>query len=119
MNEELIDHTNNPRNVGIIDNPSCSVAFGNLKCEEVIKFYIKVEENICKDIKYEYFGCGISLPYTSIVSEYIKGKHIDDVRKLVKSNKIESMINELKTRPCSVITADALKELMNKLDEII
>ena len=119
INGDLIDHTNNPRNLGKLDDPTVEIAYGNLKCEEVLRLYLKVENDTLTDIKYEYFGCGISLPYTSIVSEYIKGKKVEYIRRMLDEGKIDEMINELKTRPCTVITVAALKELMNKLDKII
>lgn len=73
-----MDHFRNPRNVGEIENPDGVGEVGNPKCGDIMKIFIKVEDNRIKDIKFQTFGCGSAIASSSMASEMIKGKTIEE-----------------------------------------
>ena len=83
--EKVMDHFTNPRNVGVIEDASGVGEVGNAKCGDIMKIYLKIENDIIVDVKFETFGCGSAIASSSMATEMIKGKHIDEALKL--SNK--------------------------------
>ena len=107
--EKVMDHFSNPRNVGEIKDASGVGEVGNPVCGDMMKFYIKVENNIIKDVKFKTFGCGAAIAVSSMVSEMAMGKTIEEALALTN----EAVAKELGGLPpnkmhCSNLGADAL-----------
>ena len=107
--EKVMDHFANPRNVGEIKDASGVGEVGNPVCGDMMKFYIKVENNIIKDVKFKTFGCGAAIAVSSMVSEMAIGKTIEEALALTN----EAVAKELGGLPpnkmhCSNLGADAL-----------
>ena len=107
--EKVMDHFANPRNVGEIKDASGLGEVGNPVCGDMMKFYIKVENNIIKDVKFKPFGCGAAIAVSSMVSEMAMGKTIEEALALTN----EAVAKELGGLPpnkmhCSNLGADAL-----------
>ena len=107
--EKVMDHFSNPRNVGEIPDADGVGTVGNPVCGDVMKIFIKVEDNHLKDIKFKTFGCGAAIATSSMVTEMAKGKTIEEA--LTITNK--SVAEELQGLPpqkmhCSNLAADAL-----------
>ncbi|HBC84581.1 MAG TPA: Fe-S cluster assembly scaffold protein NifU [Clostridiales bacterium] len=76
--EKVIDYFYNPRNVGEIENADGIGEVGNKTCGDIMKIYLKIKENIIVDAKFKTFGCGAAIATSSMATELIKGKHIED-----------------------------------------
>ncbi|MDO4178824.1 MAG: Fe-S cluster assembly scaffold protein NifU [Phascolarctobacterium sp.] len=108
--EKVMDHFRNPRNVGSIENPSGVGEVGNAKCGDIMKIYLKIENEIITDVKFETFGCGSAIASSSIATELIKGKPVSEALEL--SNK--AVVEALEGLPvhklhCSVLAEEAIK----------
>ena len=111
--DKVIDHYENPRNVGSLDKDDPTVGTGMVgapACGDVMKLQIKVDEDgIIRDAKFKTYGCGSAIASSSLVTEWVKGMHIDDAVKL-KNNQIAE---ELALPPvkihCSILAEDAIK----------
>jgi len=114
--EKVLDHFSHPRNQGVIKDADGVGEVGNQKCGDIMKVYIKVEQNkkhedVIKDIKFETLGCGAAIATSSMLTEMVKGKSIDDALKVGKLD----IANELGGLPeaklhCSILAHDALQE---------
>lgn len=120
-NEKVMDHFSNPRNVGQIDDANGVGEVGNAKCGDIMKIYLKVEDNIIKDVKFQTFGCGAAVATSSMVTEMVMGKSIDEALEI--SNKaVADALGGLPANKlhCSNLAADALheaiKDYKNKMD---
>ncbi|MBQ7637258.1 MAG: Fe-S cluster assembly scaffold protein NifU [Lachnospiraceae bacterium] len=81
--EKVMDHFSNPRNVGEIENPSGVGTVGNAKCGDIMRIYLDIDENeIIRDCKFKTFGCGAAVATSSMATEMIKGKSVEDALKL-------------------------------------
>ena len=80
--EKVFDHFSNPRNVGEIEDANGVGEVGNAKCGDIMKMYLKIENGIIVDVKFKTFGCGAAIATSSMATEMIKGKSIDDALKL-------------------------------------
>ena len=108
--EKVMDHFQNPRNVGKMEDADGIGEVGNAKCGDIMKMYIKVEQGIITDVKFNTFGCGSAIATSSIATEMIKGKKIEEALKL--SNK--AVVEALDGLPahkvhCSVLAEEAVK----------
>jgi len=108
--EKVLDHFRNPRNMGEIKNPDGTGKVGNPTCGDVMVIYIKVKDNKIDDIKFQTFGCVAAVASSSIATELIKGKTLDEAMKLTR----DDVSKELGGLPaikmhCSNLAADALK----------
>ena len=108
--EKVMDHFRNPRNVGEMPDPDGVGEVGNAKCGDIMRMYLKVKDNIIIDVKFMTFGCGSAIATSSIATEMIKGKSIDDALEL--SNK--AVVEALGGLPahkihCSVLAEEAVK----------
>ena len=108
--EKVMDHFKNPRNVGEMKDADGIGEVGNAKCGDIMRMYIKVKDNIITDVKFMTFGCGSAIATSSIATEMIKGKPIDEALKL--SNK--AVVEALDGLPahkihCSVLAEEAVK----------
>ena len=111
--EKVMDHFMNPRNVGTIENASGIGEIGNAKCGDIMKIYLKIENDIIVDVKFETFGCGSAIASSSMATEMIKGKHIDEALKL--SNKaVAEALDGLPAHKlhCSVLAEEAIKNAL-------
>ena len=109
-NDKVIEHYSNPRNVGAIEDASGIGEVGNPVCGDIMKMYLQIENNIIVDVKFKTFGCGAAIATSSISTEMIKGKTIEEALKL--SNK--DVVNELGGLPpvklhCSVLAEEAIR----------
>ena len=90
--EKVMDHFSNPRNVGEIENASGSGTVGNAKCGDIMKIYLKVNENeIIEDVKFKTFGCGAAIATSSMATEMVKGKTIAEALKLTNQAVAEAL----------------------------
>ena len=76
--EKVLDHYSNPRNVGEIEDADGVGEIGNAKCGDIMKMYLKIDDGIITDAKFKTFGCGAAVATSSMATELIKGKSIDD-----------------------------------------
>ena len=108
--EKVMDHFRNPRNVGEIENADGVGEVGNAKCGDIMKMYLKIDDGIICDVKFETFGCGSAIATSSIATEMIKGKPVEEALQL--SNK--AVVEALDGLPayklhCSVLAEEAVK----------
>ena len=108
--DTVMDHFMHPRNVGEIKNPSGVGEVGNAKCGDIMKMYLDIENNVIKDVKFETFGCGSAIASSSMATEMIKGKTVEEA--LAISNK--DVVYALGGLPahklhCSVLAEEAIK----------
>ena len=76
--DKVMDHFRNPRNVGQIDDADGIGEVGNAKCGDIMKIYLKIKDGIIEDVKFETFGCGSAIASSSMATEMIKGKRVED-----------------------------------------
>ena len=89
--EKVMDHFKNPRNVGTIENADGIGEVGNAKCGDIMKIYLKIDNDIITDIKFETFGCGSAIASSSMATELIKGKPVTDALKLTNKAVAEAL----------------------------
>ncbi|MBE6678998.1 MAG: Fe-S cluster assembly scaffold protein NifU [Ruminococcaceae bacterium] len=108
--EEVMDHFANPRNVGIIEDADGIGEIGNAKCGDIMKMYLKIENNIIVDVKFKTFGCGAAVATSSMATEMIKGKSIDDALALTNKAVVDALggLPAVKVH-CSVLAEEAVK----------
>ena len=111
--DKVVDHYENPRNVGVLDKNDAQVGTGMVgapACGDVMKLQIKVSENgIIEDAKFKTYGCGSAIASSSLVTEWLKGKNLDQAQAIKNSD----IADELELPPvkihCSVLAEDAIK----------
>ena len=108
--ERVMDHFTNPRNVGEIENADGVGTVGNAKCGDIMQMFIKVENDIIVDVKFKTFGCGAAIATSSMATELVKGKSIDDALKLTNAAVVEALegLPPVKVH-CSVLAEEAIK----------
>lgn len=108
--EKVMDYFAHPRNVGVIENPSGVGKVGNPVCGDIMELFIKVENNIITDAKFRTFGCGAAIATSSMVTEMVKGKTLDEALKISNQAVAEALdgLPPVKMH-CSVLAEDALK----------
>ena len=89
--EKVMDHFRNPRNVGVIEDADGVGEVGNAKCGDIMKFYIKVNDGIITDIKFETFGCGSAIASASMATELIKGQPVEKALELTNRAVVEAL----------------------------
>jgi nitrogen fixation NifU-like protein len=105
-----MDHFANPRNVGEIENADGVGEVGNAKCGDIMKMYLKIENGIIVDVKFKTFGCGAAVATSSMATELIKGKPIEDAVKLTNKAVIEALDGLPPAKlHCSVLAEQATK----------
>lgn len=107
--EKVMDHFANPRNVGEIEDANAVGEVGNAKCGDIMKIYMKIEDNIIKEVKFKTFGCGAAVATSSMATEMVKGKTIDDALKLTNKAVMEALdgLPPAKVH-CSVLAEEAI-----------
>jgi nitrogen fixation NifU-like protein len=116
--DKVMDHFSNPRNVGEIENADGIGEVGNASCGDIMKIFLKVENNVIKDIKFKTFGCGAAIATSSMVTEMAMGKTIDEAMELTNAAVAEAL-DGLPTQKmhCSNLAADALHEAIKNYKE--
>ena len=108
--EKVMDHFRNPRNVGVIENADGVGEVGNAKCGDIMKIYLKIENDILVDVKFETFGCGSAIASSSMATELIKGKPISEAMKLTNWAVTEALDGlPVHKIHCSVLAEEAIK----------
>jgi len=117
---KVVDHFNNPRNVGKLDDKDPNVGTGLAgapECGDVMRLQIKVQDGIIKDAKFKTFGCGSAIASSSLATEWLKGKTVDGALAI----KNISIVEELSLPPvkihCSVLAEDAIKKAIKNYKE--
>ncbi len=112
--EQVMEHFMNPRNVGEIDNPDGIGHVGNPVCGDIMELYIKVEDGIIVDAKFKTFGCGAAIATSSMVTELVKGKSVDEALKISNRAVAEALggLPPIKMH-CSVLAEEALKSAID------
>lgn len=108
-NEKVMDHFSNPRNVGEIPDADGVGQVGNPVCGDIMKIFIKVNNNVIEEIKFKTFGCGAAIATSSMVTEMVKGKTLDEALKITNKAVAEALggLPPVKMH-CSNLAADAL-----------
>ena len=108
--EKVMEHFKHPRNVGEINNPDGIGHVGNPICGDIMELYIKVENDKIIDAKFKTFGCGAAIATSSMITEIVKGKTIDEALKISNETVIEALDGLPKVkRHCSVLAENALR----------
>ena len=107
--EKVMDHFRNPRNVGVIEDANGIGEVGNAKCGDIMKMYLKIEDGIVKDVKFETFGCGSAIASSSMATEMIKGQPLEEVEKLTNKAVAEALdgLPQVKIH-CSLLAEEAI-----------
>lgn len=108
--EKVVEHFTNPRNVGEIENADGIGQVGNPVCGDIMKIYLKIENNIIVDVKFKTFGCGAAIATSSMATELIKGKSVDEALELSNKAVVEALdgLPPVKLH-CSVLAEEAVK----------
>ena len=108
--EKVMDHFQHPRNLGKMENADGVGEVGNAKCGDIMKMYIKVDDGIITDVKFNTFGCGSAIATSSMATELVKGKPITEAVKLTNQAVVEAL-DGLPTQKihCSVLAEEAIK----------
>lgn len=116
--EKVMDHFANPRNVGELPDANGIGEVGNSKCGDIMRMYIKVEDNIIQDVSFKTFGCGAAIATSSMATELIKGKTIDEALQLTNSAVMEALdgLPPVKVH-CSVLAEQAIKAALKNYYE--
>ena len=112
--EKVMDHFTNPRNVGEIPDADGVGEVGNAKCGDIMKMYFKIDDVIITDVKFKTFGCGAAVATSSIATEMIKGKSVEDVLKITNKAVVEALdgLPAVKLH-CSVLAEQAIKSALS------
>ncbi len=108
--EKVMEHFANPRNVGEIENADAVGEVGNATCGDIMRIYLKIEDGIIVDVKFKTFGCGAAIATSSMATELIKGKPIEDALKLTNKAVVEALDGLPPAKlHCSVLAEEAIK----------
>ena len=111
--EKVMDHFMNPRNVGTIEDASGVGEIGNAKCGDIMKIYLKIENEIIVDVKFETFGCGSAIASSSMATEMIMGKSVDEAMELTNKAVAEALDGlPAHKMHCSVLAEEAIKQAL-------
>ena len=108
--EKVMDHFRNPRNVGDIPDADGVGEVGNAKCGDIMKMYLKIEDGVIVDVKFETFGCGSAIATSSMATELIKGKRVEEALSLTNQAVVEAL-DGLPAHKihCSVLAEEAVR----------
>ena len=112
--EKVMDHFRNPRNVGVLENADGVGEVGNAKCGDIMRMYLKIEDDIVQDVKFETFGCGSAIASSSMATELIKGQPVSEAMKLTNKAVAEALdgLPAYKLH-CSVLAEEAIQSALN------
>ena len=111
--EKVMDHFRNPRNVGVIEDANGIGEVGNAKCGDIMKMYLKIEDDVIQNVKFETFGCGSAIASSSMATEMIKGKPVSEAMQLTNKAVAEALdgLPDYKMH-CSVLAEEAIKNAL-------
>lgn len=111
--EKVMEHFKNPRNVGEIEDANGIGEVGNAKCGDIMRMYLKIEDGVIEDVKFKTFGCGSAIASSSMATELIKGKTIDEAMSLTNKSVVEALdgLPPVKIH-CSVLAEQAIKSAL-------
>ena len=111
--EKVMDHFLHPRNVGVIEDANAIGEVGNAKCGDIMKMYMKIENDTIQDVKFETFGCGSAIASSSMATEMIKGKPVSEAMKLTNKAVTEAL-DGLPAHKihCSVLAEEAIQSAL-------
>ena len=111
--EKVMEHFMNPRNVGTIENADGVGEVGNAKCGDIMKMYLKIEDDVVTDVKFETFGCGSAIASSSMATELIKGQRVEDAMQLTNKAVAEALdgLPDYKMH-CSVLAEEAIQSAL-------
>jgi nitrogen fixation NifU-like protein len=116
--EKVMEHFQNPRNVGVLEDADGVGQVGNPVCGDMMSFYIKVKDNRIEDVKFQTFGCGAAIAVSSMVSEMAMGKTLEDALKITNKSVAEELGGLPKNKlHCSNLGADALHKAIDNYKE--
>ena len=108
--QKVMDHFMNPRNVGEIENADGVGEVGNARCGDIMRMYLKIDDGVITDVKFKTFGCGAAIATSSMATELIKGKSIDEALKLTNKAVVEALEGLPPAKiHCSVLAEQAIK----------
>ena len=111
--EIVMDHFRNPRNAGRIEDADGIGQVGNPKCGDIMKIYLKIKDDIIEDVKFETFGCGSAIASSSIATEMIKGKSINEAVEISNKAVVEALVGLPPVKiHCSVLAEQAVKSAL-------
>jgi nitrogen fixation NifU-like protein len=112
--ETVMDHFSNPRNMGDMENPSAVGNVGNPACGDMMRLFLKIENGVIVDAKFKTFGCGAAIASSSMLTEMLKGKTLEEAMKISNDEVVKALggLPEAKIH-CSVMAEEALKAAMN------
>lgn len=111
--DKVMDHFRNPRNVGVIEDADGIGEVGNAKCGDIMKIYLKIENDIIVDVKFETFGCGSAIASSSMATELIKGKPVSEALTLTNKAVVEALDGlPAHKLHCSVLAEEAIKKAL-------
>ena len=116
--EKVMDHFRNPRNVGVIEDANGVGEVGNVKCGDIMKMYLKIENDVVEDVKFETFGCGSAIASSSMATELIKGQPLDKVKELTNKAVVEA-VDGLPAHKihCSVLAEEAITAAIDDYEQ--
>ena len=112
--EKVMDHFRNPRNVGTIEDADGIGEVGNAKCGDIMKMYLKIDDDTISDVKFETFGCGSAIASSSMATELIKGKPVSEAMQLTNKAVAEALdgLPDYKMH-CSVLAEEAIQSALD------
>ena len=111
--DKVMDHFRNPRNVGVLEDANGIGEVGNAKCGDIMKMYLKIENDTIEDVKFETFGCGSAIASSSMATELIKGKPVSEAMTLTNQAVAEALdgLPAYKMH-CSVLAQEAIQSAL-------
>ena len=111
--DKVMDHFRNPRNVGVLEDANGIGEVGNAKCGDIMKMFLKIEDDIIQDVKFETFGCGSAIASSSMATELIKGKPVSEAMQLTNKAVAEALdgLPAYKMH-CSVLAEEAIQKAL-------
>ena len=116
--EKVMDHFRNPRNVGVIEDADGVGEVGNAKCGDIMKMYLKIEDDVIRDVKFETFGCGSAIASSSMATELIKGKPVSEAMQLTNKAVAEALDGlPAHKLHCSVLAEEAIRAALDDYEK--
>ncbi len=119
-NDKVIDHFQNPRNVGSMEDASVSATEGSVACGDMMTIYLKVDNDIIKDVKFESYGCAANIATASVVTELAKDKTLDEAKAITWNDVVEALEGLPKIKyHCSSLAVETLHAAVDKYKEMV
>ena len=117
--EKIMDHYKNPRNRGIMEDATVSMDATNPVCGDCTNIQLKIKDDVIEDIKFESMGCAVSVASASIMTDYVKGKNIEEAKKLTKAELLDMLEAQLTPAKldCATMSVDALGRAIKSYEQ--